>query len=108
LTSGVGSPRWPRTPAQSAALELELAQPLGHEPLGVGEVDELVQPVGAQQVARVCLELDLAPVRIEAAFLVDELGERGERVREHCLLGRSVDLELELARVLDPSLHALA
>jgi nucleotide-binding universal stress UspA family protein len=38
-------------------------------------------------------------------LVVDELGEGGERVREHRFLGRSVDSELELARVLDPAIH---
>jgi hypothetical protein len=105
---------WPRVAAaaahgcvQSPAVQLELAQAAGHEPVHVGEVDQFVQPVGQQKAAIVSLELDLALLRIRATLVVDELDEGGERVCEQPFLGRSVDPELELGRVLDPAIHTL-
>src|SRR5579885_3329824 len=73
--------------AQPAVLEAKLDQPLRDEPLGVGEVDELVEPVGEQAAAVVVFELDRPQLPVGLAVLAGELAEGGERVAEERRLG---------------------
>src|SRR5581483_10417011 len=96
--------------AQAAALKLERREPPRHEPLHLGEEDELVQPVGEQESAIVGLKLDLAldEVAVAALLLGHELGERLERRCEDSRLVRGLDLDLDLAAVLREPVHPLS
>jgi hypothetical protein len=91
--------------AEPAALEAELARVVGHEAVGIGEVDELVQPVREQDSAILAGEVDLTPLGGRAPRGADQLHEGGERVREDAFLRRGLDPELELARVINPAVH---
>src|ERR687887_557845 len=90
---------------QAAVLELEVGQLLGPELLRVREIHELLEPVGEKYVEPLRVELDLSALAIRAAIVADELHVRGKRLGEDGRLGRSFDRELELASVLDPSVH---
>jgi uncharacterized RDD family membrane protein YckC len=90
--------------AELVLAELQRGDPLGHELLGVGEVDQLAQPLGEQERRLVGLDLQLAR-RPRPAPVPDELGKGRERLAENRLLRRRFDLELELRRVLDPAKH---
>src|SRR5579884_4174702 len=94
--------------AQPAVVEPELDQPLGDELLGVGEVDELVEPVGEQAAAVAAFELDRPLLPVGLAVSARELAEGGERVAEERRLGRRLQLKLEFAHVLPPPVHASA
>src|SRR5713226_2694233 len=93
---------------QSRIVELEIRQMLRDELLDLGQVHELVQPVDEQRAEIVRLELDRVPLAVEAAAVADELGEGGECIGEHRGLGRRLDYELELGRVLSPVVHGFA
>src|SRR5581483_10247939 len=85
---------------QAAARELDRLQPLGHEPLDLAEVDELVQGVDEEQRGILAAELELAARRLAVRACRDELGERGDRRLEDPRRGGRLELELDLAPVL--------
>src|SRR5207248_5156674 len=51
-------------------------------------------------------EFDLDPLGVVAVVAVEELGERRQRLGEDRGLGRRLDLQLQLRRVLDPAVQA--
>jgi hypothetical protein len=67
--------------ADARPRELQRRDALRHELLGLGEVDELAQPLDEQQRPVGRLDLDLA-CRRGAIGVAGELGERGERLLE--------------------------
>jgi hypothetical protein len=87
---------------EATAAELERGDPLGHEPIGLAEVDQLAQPLDQEHGVFVRLHLDLA-CHPRTRAVADELCERREGLGEDVRLGSSLDLELELGGVLDPA-----
>src|SRR4051794_27158674 len=92
----------------------EVACLVGDEALGLGEEDELGEPLGQQRAAIGRLGLDLALdalARRRLGVLLEQLAEREHGLPEDRGLAPRVQLELQLGGELDPAvrrLHALS
>jgi hypothetical protein len=91
--------------AEPTLADLERGDPLRYELLGLAEVDEFAQPLDQQQGRLLRSQLDLAR-QPRAAAVADQLRDGRERIAEDRRFRRSLELELELGRVLDPAIHA--
>jgi hypothetical protein len=94
--------------AQGPLVELQVAQPLGHEPLGLGEKCDLGQPVRQQRGMVGGAQRHSPGGRRAVSGRPEQLAHRREPLLEDSLLACGLDLELQLARVLDPAVHRVS
>src|SRR4051794_34764297 len=88
----------------------EVACLVGHEPLGLGEEDELGEPLGQQGAAVGRLGLDLALDALAGRgllVLLEQLAQGEDGLVEDRGLAAPVQLELQLGGVLDPAVRRL-
>src|SRR3954471_21039169 len=90
----------------------EVARLVGDQALGLGEEDELGEPLGEQGAAvrRLGLDRQLDSRAGRGALLLEQLAQRVHGLAEDRRLAAPVELELQLGGVLDPAmtrLHAL-
>src|SRR4051795_1594107 len=90
----------------------EVARLVGDQALGLGEEDELGEPLGEQRAAvrRLGLDRQLDPRAGRGALLLEQLAQGVHGLAEDRRLAAPVELQLQLGRVLDPAvtrLHAL-
>lgn len=90
---------------QPTGRQLERCHALRHELLDLGEEHERGEPLDEQQSAVAGGDVDLVPSTHTAVGTIDQLAERQERLDEDGILRRRVDRELDLARVVDESVH---
>jgi hypothetical protein len=107
FTSGLGCSRRPETVVRYAVVRtLERLEPLGHEPLDLGEEHELGEPIRQKKRPVRSDQLDVMPRGRTARSGRDELGESLERRPVDALLGHGLELELDLADVLHETMHS--
>ena len=80
---------------------------LGHQILRLRPVHELLQPPREQKRTLLPGHRYLRRDPILPGTVTEELGERAQRFAEDGLLRRRLDLELDLPRVLNPSVAHL-
>jgi len=85
--------------------ELELGGALRHERLGLGEEDELAQPLGEEGGRIRRADRELVAGFLASGLFAQELAERRQRLGEDTGFGRSLDRELELSRMFDPAVR---
>src|SRR4051812_43653364 len=87
----------------------EVARLVGDEPLGLGEEDELGEPLGEQRAAVGRLGLDRALDALPGRFalLLEQLAQGVDCLAEDGRLAAPVNLELQLGGVLDPAVTRL-
>src|SRR3954470_5559896 len=88
---------------QRAVGELERRELAGHEALGLGEEDQLLQELGEQARAIVPAGAEVVAARRARLLVVEQLPERARGVREDAALAVGLEGELELAHVLAPA-----
>src|SRR6266480_90502 len=94
--------------AREALVQLDPPKPDRDERLRLRKEDELLDERREQRRAVGCLRRD-DPARCRSGGCparAEQLTQRGRGLREHLLGALALDLELELARVLDPAVHA--
>jgi hypothetical protein len=90
---------------ESTGLQIEIEHVRGHEPLGLGQERELLDPRREQRGPVGRVDRDGASLKAGALLDAEQLGQRPHRLLEHLTLAGGLDLELDLGRVIHPAIH---
>jgi hypothetical protein len=87
--------------------ELDALNILGYEILGLGPVHELIKPLHEQDRAFASGDGNRARDPLATRAVTQQLSERMQRLGEHGLLRRRLDLKLDVGRALSPAMRHL-
>jgi hypothetical protein len=93
--------------AHAGRFEFDVRDRRGDQLLRLREEDELLEERGEQRGPVACLDVDRARPR-GIAVGAEQLRQSVGGLHEHALLGRRLQLDLELRGVVDPAVHRRA